>query len=206
MQTLSYKYAVILVVLGLAGTSTALMNISEGKPVTLNGTFGVLRPGAPWSSNPVADAQTIVDGVFLPEQTTWNEGSVWWDTSVPESANNNITIDFGGLYHVLYVNIQADNNDWYYLDYLDADNNWVSWAGFPDTTGFGLVTRYSVKLDDVGLDRQARAVRIRSIGWDDGYLAVSEFQALGEAVVPGPAAALPVLAGLALTAACRRRR
>lgn len=154
------------------------MNISEGKPVTLNGTFGVLRSGAPWSPNPVADAQTIVDGVFLPEETTWNEGSVWWDTNVPESANNNITIDFGGLYHVLYVNIQADNNDWYMLDYLDADNNWVEWAGFADVPGYGLVTRYSVKLDDYGLDRQARAIRIRSIGWDDGYLAVSEFQAL----------------------------
>src|SRR6476661_5817854 len=57
----------------------AQQNVALGRPVTLVGTFGVLRPGSEWAPAPApAAAATVVDGVFLPAATTWTQGTVWW--------------------------------------------------------------------------------------------------------------------------------
>lgn len=208
MHCMCRKTILSSVVVALAGISSALVNVAGGKPVTLNGTFGELRDGAAWSQTPLADASSIVDGVFLPEQTDWNDGSVWWDNTVQASMFNSIVIDFLGTYHIDYITIQADNNDYYGIEYLAADDSWVTLGAFTNVSGYGLITRGPIDLAGSGLDFTGKAIRISTLGngFDDGYVSISEFQALGESAVPGPAAAIPAVLGLGVTALRRRRK
>jgi hypothetical protein len=70
-------------------------NVALGKPVTLNGAFGV---GIAWPGAPLAPAWTLTDSHFLPESTWRQSGSVWWDENYPGSVGNSIIIDLLGSY------------------------------------------------------------------------------------------------------------
>ena len=99
----------------LCATSASAIpfNVTLNKPASLSGVFGVLRAGSFWSPNPVAPAGSIDDGIFRPEHTVWNDGSIWWDASVEGAGSNTITIDLLGAYRISGIITQADDNDNY---------------------------------------------------------------------------------------------
>lgn len=192
---------VLLVLVLLIGTNAvADPVVSLSKPVTLNGLFGVLRDGSPFSAEPLGSAGTINDGNFFAEGTLWNAGSIWWDAAVQGSGNNSIVIDLQGIYHVTGIIAQADNNDNYQIDYFNPyTSSWVGIGFWPATAGAGLRTRPNP--DQVTAYTAAPffpvdASMIRLSAFDgDGYYSYSEFQAFGTRV-PEPSTMLLIGAGL----------
>jgi hypothetical protein len=174
------------------GALAAPSNVTLNKPATLSGTFGVLRPGSPWSPNPVDPAGSINDGVFRPENTVWNDGSIWWDSTVAGSENNTITIDLQGAYAITGIITQADDNDSYQIDYFDPHTStWIGLGHWNPVNTFGLVTRPNPdQVTPLPISFDASAIRLSAFG-GDGYYAYSEFQAFGTSIPePGSLALL----------------
>jgi len=179
-------------------------NVTLNKPATLAGVFGVLRPASGWATNPVAPAGSIDDGVFRPESTTWNDGSIWWDATVAGSGNNTITIDLQGAYNITGIITQADNNDDYEIDYFNPYlSSWVGLGYWPAIGGWGLTTRpYPDQVTPYPISFTASEIRLSAFQ-GDGYYSYSEFEAFGE---PVPEPSTVVLLGAGLVAAGRRLR
>ena len=142
--------------------------------MTLQGMFGVLRPGSTWApAPPPAPGSTVVDGVFRPEGTTWTDQTVWWDAMVQGSENNAIIIDFGSVFDISSVRLQADDNDNYWIDYrVGASDPWTSLGYFGTAGSYGMVTRGPAPVSFA-----ASQVRLRGAD-GDSYYAISEFQAI----------------------------
>jgi hypothetical protein len=171
------------------------INAAEGKPVTITGEVGVITET--WPPGPVAPLSSIVDGTFLPENTSWQDGTVWWDERHPASADNIIEIDLLGLYNITQLTLQADNNDYYGISMRDRFDSWIFLGYFqPIIPGFGMMTRTAF------LPLEASGFRIDAAG-GDAFYAVSEFQAIGEPV-PEPATLLLFGSGLSALAARRK--
>jgi hypothetical protein len=177
-------------------TSAFASNVTLNKPASLSGTFGVLRAGSPWASLPVAPVGSIDDGVFRPENTDWNDGSIWWDATVQGSESNTITINLLGPYAIDGIIFQADDNDNYEIDYLDPSDGLWKALGFRGPFGtYGLVTfPSSDQTTPLAIPFNASAIRLSAFG-GDGYFAYSEFQAFG---TPIPEPATLALLGVAL--------
>jgi hypothetical protein len=196
------KIALVLVCVGVAsftGSAVADVNIALNKPVTLNGLYGDignpgLNPGG-WPDStffPLAAAGTLDDGVYRPETTEWQDGSVWWNSRVDASANNSIIIDLQGAYTLSGFSVQADDNDTYRIEYLDTASIWQTGWDVPAVASFGLVTR------DISLGSPVVGTALRFTATSgDQYYGVSEIQAFG-APVPAPASYGLLVAGLAV--------
>lgn len=181
------------------------INVLGGATVTLNGTYGVLRPGSPWNgSHPVADGSTLVDGTFLPAGTLWNNGSVWWDQTVGASTSNNIVIDLGGFYDLIGFIVQADDNDSYLIEYWSG-TSWVSAWNIPIVGGWGLQTRPNLldntEINELGSSISTDQLRFTATG-GDGYFSVTEIQAFS---IPEPGTLALIGIGLLGIAASRTR-
>lgn len=170
-------------------------NVAAGKPVTLNGAYGVMT--CCWAPPfPLADGSTLTDGLSLPENSIWHTDTVWWDARNAASAFNSIVIDLLGTFSLYGFSIQADNNETYRFEYQDELDVWHTAWDAPDVGGFGMMTR-SV---DLGAPIVTDMLRVTAIG-GDGFYAVSEIQAN----VPEPGTML-LLGGGLLGLAARRRR
>lgn len=118
-------------------------NVALHARVTLNG--GAFFTGG-WGNGKVVDASTVVDGVFLPRSSQWDQGPVWWDSS--DGVDRSITIELGGVFSIESLAVQADDNDAYHLYYRDAAAgtwkivwNVPNYDAYPDSSSWGMQTR-----------------------------------------------------------------
>lgn len=170
--------------------------------LTTLGTVGVLRAGSPWGGSALLAAQSsIVDGLFVPEQTTWNTGSWWWDEDPSVNSSPVVTtIHLNQKYTIDSFTVQADDNDTYRLEYWNGAAWQLAWD-VPTLPSFGLVTRSSGPVGSFTTDN----LRFTATGGDN-YYAVSEIQAFGVAAVPEPGTYALMLGGLGLVGVLARRR
>ena len=96
-------------------------NVALGADVSLEGA-PFFTDG--WGGGMIVDPQTVVDGVFLPQSTQWDQGAVWWDGHDGETRS--VVIELGAIYEIESLIVQADDNDAYDLYYRDVkDASWV---------------------------------------------------------------------------------
>lgn len=181
---------------GLAAPVAALpTNVVQGKAVTATGVIGVISPAGiaagfgDASAFPPAPLSSLSDGIYLPEGTGWQSGTVWWDEQNASSFNNILEIGLNGLFLINSISIQADNNDEYLISYRNRFGVWIDYVFATAVGGPGMRERAGSVLSF-----EASAIRIDARA-GDGFYSVSEFQAIGEAV-PEPGSLL--LIGVAL--------
>ena len=182
-------------------------------PVTNVALHGVVvLDGAGFKKYVEAPSASLTDGIFLADKNPWNKGTVDWSgvldinkKPLPADLLDRITITLAEKSLVSSVELQADTQDIYTIQYRNAKNQWVSLTtittknagtAWPSGLGLGAATFTTPVLTD--------AFRITASG-DNNY-AVSEFQAFGVTSVPEPEGYAMMLAGLGLMGFMLRRR
>ena len=190
-------------IMAAAPAQAALVNVipSNWSVISWPGTIGVLRAGSPWGpGSTISTPLNVVDGVFRPEGTQWNNGSFWWDQDPSVNRGEvTLTIRMDKAYNFQKFVMQADDNDGYLMEYWDGAAWQLGWD-FGTQPSFGLVTRPDA-LVNITTDR----FRLRAYGGDN-YFAISEFQGFVGTGVPEPAAWALMLGGFGMVGAAMRRR
>lgn len=187
---------------------SAPTNVALNANVSLQG--GSFFTGG-WGGGITVSPQTVVDGVFLPEQWQWDQGGVWWDDT--DGGSRYIVMDLNCTASIDKFIAQVDDNDAYELYFRDlSDSSWQKVWDIPnyDQVGWGLLTR-PVPGDYAAMYELAspivtNALMIKgNLYSSDRLFSVSEVQAWGT-VVPAPGALLLTSTGLILVNWLRNRR
>lgn len=190
-------------ILGAFATA-AMIAAAPAQATDPNVLFGVTPSAQLFGAGSLSGADfslidTLTDGIFLPEQTQWQAGTVWWQPSSPDFLG--IQFDLGGSFLLSAFKVQVDNNDNYRFEYFDGA--WHSIVNqIPAVFGFGMMTRDLVL--SPGSEIIASSLRLFPVGGDGAY-AASEVQAFG-VPVPEPGTYLMMLAGLGFLGFMIRRR
>ncbi|NVD72204.1 PEP-CTERM sorting domain-containing protein [Duganella sp. BJB1802] len=193
------KLAIALACLACAGSALADTNVALGGGVTLTG--GGFWNSGEWGLGVPALPSSVTDGVYLPIQTQWNLGTVFWSG---DYGADSVTITLNQAAMVNQLNIQADNDNLYRIQYRDQANTWHDLAVMAPHLSWGM-DNGSTTLDT---PVAATAFMISgAAGRGDNHFAVSEFQAIGTVIpVPEPAGYAMLGAGLALLGWTARRK
>ncbi len=172
-------------------------NVALGKPVNLVGSFFVGEDG--WSLGTNGTPGSVVDEVYLPEETQWNHGSVWWNIRHANPIQA-IEIDLGSSYDISSLIVQADNNDSYDIQGWDG-SSWTTQHVVPNVAGWGLITR-----DPAAVNFTASKIRILAGATGDVYRSISEIEVVGTPTVPAPGAFALTGIGMGIVGWARKRR
>jgi len=193
-----------------AGAATAT-NIALNATVTLNG--GTFFEDGTWTGDIPAAPSTLVDGIFRPLHSQWNQNTVFWDAHDDADNGQYIKFDLGGVYSIDSFIAQVDDNDAYILSYWNmGSNSWETAWDIPNYTSgnWGMTTRpdptNNLLAYDIGSIITTNALKLEgNLLNGDKYFAVAEIQAFG-APVPEPATFILLGSGLAGLAFYRRKR
>lgn len=182
MRKLVVLVAVVAALLSATPATAAGHNVAAGATVTLNGDAFFT---AGWGGGLIVAPATVVDGVFLPRGTQWDQGAVWWDQN--DGRKGEIIIDLGATCVIDSLTVQADDNDAYIVRYEALDGvKRLAWnvPNF-DAFGWGMQTRPDATDDTAVHQLQGSIVatklyvRAAPNASADRFFSVSEVQAFG---------------------------